>query len=153
MRYHLRKAFKAAGSEWRGFYAFRRGLASELFARGAEDLDVSHVLRHSKVIVTRDSYIKRFDSRVLDAMNTLAVKTPRTKNKGPARDHEDTTKRLAKRRSRVKTSDWPQWARSSIGKSIGFLISSTGWFSDWLSAQSPLFSTLLWSRFGTVYLR
>jgi integrase len=74
LRYHLRRAFKAVGGEFRGMHAFRRGLASELFERGAEDLDVSHVLRHSKVIVTRDSYIKRFDSRVLAAMDTLKVK-------------------------------------------------------------------------------
>jgi integrase len=83
LRYHLSRAFKRAGGEYRGTHAFRRGLASELFERGAEDLDVSHVLRHSKVIVTRDSYIKKFDSRVLDAMNSLAE---RPKSKGQVRD-------------------------------------------------------------------
>jgi integrase len=83
LRYHLRRAFKAVGGEFRGIHAFRRGLASELFERGAEDLDVSHVLRHSKVIVTRDSYIRRWDQRTLDAMNSLAA-IP--KIKGRARD-------------------------------------------------------------------
>jgi hypothetical protein len=56
-----------------------RMLASELFERGAEDLEVSHVLRHSKVIVTRESCIRRFDSRALTAMASLA-ESP--KNKG-----------------------------------------------------------------------
>jgi integrase len=57
--------------------SFRRMLASELFERGAEDVDVSHVLRHSKVIVTRDSYIRRFDTRVLETINSLAKKPNR----------------------------------------------------------------------------
>jgi integrase len=96
LRYHLRRAFKAVGSEFRGMHAFRRGLASELFERGAEDLDVSHVLRHSKVIVTRDSYIKRFDSRVLAAMESL-------QNKGSVRDKKKPAARAVRRNSRVNT--------------------------------------------------
>jgi integrase len=96
LRYHLSRAFKKAGGEYRGMHAFRRGLASELFERGAEDLDVSHVLRHSKVIVTRDSYIKRFDSRVLAAMESL-------KNKGQARDGKKPAARVGRRNSRVNT--------------------------------------------------
>jgi integrase len=98
LRYHLSRAFqtlpsqrvrasrtlvRSADIKYRGMHAFRRCLASELFERGAEDLDVSHVLRHSKVIVTRDSYIKRFDSRTLATMSTLTLKKP---NKGSARD-------------------------------------------------------------------
>lgn len=47
------------GTAW--LYAFRRGLASTLFAVGAEDLVVQRVLRHSKVIVTREHHIRRFD--------------------------------------------------------------------------------------------
>jgi integrase len=92
MRYHLSRAFKAVGGEYRGTHAFRRGLASELFERGAEDLDVSHVLRHSKVIVTRDSYIRRFDSRVLAAMKSL-------QNKGSARDKKKRASRSQTRRA------------------------------------------------------
>jgi integrase len=96
MRYHLSRAFAKAGGEYRGTHAFRRGLASELFERGAEDLDVSHVLRHSKVIVTRDSYIKRFDSRVLAAMESL-------KNKGNVRDAKKPAASVRRRNSRVNT--------------------------------------------------
>lgn len=73
-RYHLPDAFTAVKSEWHGWHGFRRGLASTLFAAGAEDLVVQRVLRHSKVIVTREHYIRRFDQRVLDAMNTLSRK-------------------------------------------------------------------------------
>jgi integrase len=67
-RYHLPDAFREVESEWRGWHAFRRGLASTLFQLGAEDVVVQRILRHARVIVTRESYIRRFDSRVTDAM-------------------------------------------------------------------------------------
>jgi len=70
-RYHLPEAFGAVKSEWRGWHAFRRGLASTLFQLGAEDLVVQRILRHARVIVTRESYIKQFDSRVTEAMKRL----------------------------------------------------------------------------------
>lgn len=70
-RYHLPDAFTAVKSEWHGWHGFRRGLASTLFSAGAQDLVVQRVLRHSKVIVTREHYIKKFDPLVLAAMQTL----------------------------------------------------------------------------------
>jgi len=71
-RYHLPEAFESAKSQWHGWHGFRRGLASTLFQLGADDLIVMRILRQSRVIATRDSYIERFDSRVLDAMNLLS---------------------------------------------------------------------------------
>ena len=53
------------------------------------DLDVSHILRHSKVIVTHDSYIKRFDSRALTALVSLAESS---NNKGRIRDRKKSPK-------------------------------------------------------------
>lgn len=73
-RYHLPEAFTAVKSEWHGWHGFRRGLASTLFSAGAQDLVVQRVLRHSKVIVTREHYIKKFDPLVLAAMQTLNSK-------------------------------------------------------------------------------
>lgn len=67
-RYHLPDAFTAVKSQWRGWHAFRRGLASTLFQLGAEDIVVQRILRHARVIVTRESYIKQFDVRVTEAM-------------------------------------------------------------------------------------
>jgi len=65
---HVGRKYKL---KWHGL---RRGIASELFASGASDLDVQRVLRHSKVIVTRESYIKIRDQRVEKAMRTLERK-------------------------------------------------------------------------------
>ncbi len=70
-RYHLPTAFRAVKSEWRGWHAFRRGLASTLFQMGAEDLVVQRILRHARVIVTREHYIRQFDAKVLAAMRRI----------------------------------------------------------------------------------
>jgi len=68
----IREACERAKVEWRGWHAFRRGLASNLFALGASDLIVQRVLRHSKVIVTRESYIKLRDPKLDAAMAQLS---------------------------------------------------------------------------------
>ena len=52
---------------------FRRGLASNLYATGAQDILVQRILRHAKAHVTRDCYIKVFDSTVAAAMERLQV--------------------------------------------------------------------------------
>ena len=56
---------------WYGWHAFRRGLASNLYAMGAQDILVQRVLRHAKAHVTRDCYIKVFDRTLIGAMERL----------------------------------------------------------------------------------
>src|SRR6185295_4568552 len=68
----LRPEFKRAGVEWKGWHAFRRGIASTLFQLGASDIDVQKVLRHSRVLVTREHYIKVADERTNQAMDMLS---------------------------------------------------------------------------------
>lgn len=58
---------------WHGWHAFRRGVASNLFELGCDDLTVQRVLRHSKVQVTREHYVKIRDAKVVDAMQKLSV--------------------------------------------------------------------------------
>jgi len=59
----IRDRMESAGVIWKGYHAFRRGLASNLFERGVPDIVVQRVLRHSKLQVTREKYIKLFDPR------------------------------------------------------------------------------------------
>jgi integrase len=61
----VRLAFEAIRVPRYGWHAFRRGLASNLYAMGAQDKVVQRILRHSKPHVTREHYIKVFDSSVL----------------------------------------------------------------------------------------
>jgi integrase len=70
-RYHLPEAFTAVESQWRGWHGFRRGFASTLYELGADGVIVQRILRHARVIVTREHYIERFDRRLLKAMTAL----------------------------------------------------------------------------------
>jgi integrase len=62
---------ETAGLTWKGWHAFRRGIASNLFALGCDDLTVQRNLRHSKVQVTREHYIRARDAKVDAAMARL----------------------------------------------------------------------------------
>jgi hypothetical protein len=44
--------------EWRGWHAFRRGLATNLNRLGVDDSVIPRILRHSTVSVTQACYIK-----------------------------------------------------------------------------------------------
>jgi integrase len=68
----IRRAAEGLGMRWHGWHAFRRGIASNLFELGADDLTVQRVLRHSKVIVTREHYIRVRDPKLEDAMRRLS---------------------------------------------------------------------------------
>jgi integrase len=68
----VRPAMEALGLRWSGWHGFRRGIASNLFELGCDDLTVQRVLRHSKVQVTREKYIKVRDPRLEAAMEKLS---------------------------------------------------------------------------------
>jgi integrase len=69
----VRPALQAIPVPWYGWHAFRRGLASNLYAMGAQDKVVQRILRHAKPHVTKDCYIKVFDRTLLEAMERLEV--------------------------------------------------------------------------------
>jgi integrase len=58
VRDQVEPILEKANISWRGFHAFRRGLATNLHALGVQDIDIQQILRHSDVAVTRASYIK-----------------------------------------------------------------------------------------------
>jgi integrase len=64
----IRPALESVNLPWYGWHAFRRGLASNLYAMGAQDKVVQRLLRHSKPHVTKERYIKVFDRTLLDAV-------------------------------------------------------------------------------------
>ena len=70
-RRQVRAAMKSVGLTWRGWHSFRRGLASNLFELGVSDKVVQRILRHSRVSITRDRYVKVRDPKVEAAMQTL----------------------------------------------------------------------------------
>jgi len=71
----VRRKLEAISLPWYGWHAFRRGLASNLYGLGAQDIVVQRILRHSKPHVTRERYIKVFDRTVLDAIDKVQART------------------------------------------------------------------------------
>jgi integrase len=67
----IRPAIGAVGLSWYGWHGFRRAIASNLYALGADDKVVQRVLRHAKPHVTKERYIKVFDPAVLEAMRRM----------------------------------------------------------------------------------
>lgn len=67
----IKPALKEAGIEWRGWYGFRRGLATNLYQLGVSDKVIQAILRHSNVQITQASYIKEVRSDVVAAMQEL----------------------------------------------------------------------------------
>jgi integrase len=69
--------------EWRGYHAFRRGLATNLRALNVDDLTIMEILRHSDVAVTRASYIKRVSEKSIDAMERFEIEIAKPTKKAP----------------------------------------------------------------------
>lgn len=60
-----------AGVPWRGWHAFRRGLATNLHRQGVSDMTIQRILRHANVGVTQACYIKTSDSDAKAAMEQM----------------------------------------------------------------------------------
>ncbi len=63
---------------WHGWHGFRRGLASNLYDLGVDDLTIQRILRHSDVETTRKSYIKVREPNVMSGMERLEAEIRRT---------------------------------------------------------------------------
>jgi integrase len=74
----VRPIIQAAGLKWRGWHAFRRGLATNLHDLGVPDLTIQAILRHSNVSVTQRCYIKTLDRQTVAAMSRLQSEIERT---------------------------------------------------------------------------
>jgi integrase len=56
---------------WRGWHAFRRGLATNLHALGVPDREIQALLRHSNISVTQSCYIKALTESQVSAMDLV----------------------------------------------------------------------------------
>ena len=57
--------------KWRGWHAFRRGLATNLHQMGVDDLTIQAILRHSNVSITQKCYIKTASAETKTAMQKV----------------------------------------------------------------------------------
>lgn len=60
-------------TEWHGWHAFRRGLATNLHALGVEDKTIQAILRHSTLGLTMNVYVKTVAEAGISAMDLLGA--------------------------------------------------------------------------------
>jgi|SRR6185312_8557639 len=73
----IKPVLKANGLNWKGWHAYRRGLATNLHQLGISDKVIQAILRHEDVKTTQRSYIKTVPSMVKEAMKRLEEKIAR----------------------------------------------------------------------------
>jgi integrase len=74
----IKPMFKANGIEWKGWHAYRRGLATNLHELGVPDKVIQAILRHEDVSTTQRSYIKKVPEVVTtNAMKQLEARIAR----------------------------------------------------------------------------
>ncbi len=69
---------------WRGWHAFRRGLATNLHALGVADKEIQTILRHSNISVTQQCYVKSLTESQVSAMDLVGEEF---ENGGTCTDH------------------------------------------------------------------
>jgi integrase len=70
----IKPIFEAHGLEWKGWHAYRRGLATNLKELGVEDTTIQYILRHENVTTTQRFYIKTAPRVAHEAMQKLQEK-------------------------------------------------------------------------------
>ena len=69
---NLARRVIAPVSQWHGWHAFRRGLATNLHDLGVDDKTIQAILRHSNVGLTMNIYVKSLSESQVNAMDTLS---------------------------------------------------------------------------------
>ena len=67
----IKPIFKANGLKWKGWHAYRRGLATNLHELAVPDIVIQAILRHEDIRTTQRSYIKTVPRVVTAAMKQL----------------------------------------------------------------------------------
>ena len=70
----IKPIFDANGLQWKGWHAYRRGLATNLKELGVEDTTIQSILRHEDVSTTQRFYIKTAPRVAQEAMRILEEK-------------------------------------------------------------------------------
>jgi integrase len=71
LKWHIKPKLVEAKMVWRGWHAFRRGLATNLYRLGVPDKTIQAILRHSNLSTTMNSYVKSVATDAVAAMRTF----------------------------------------------------------------------------------
>ena len=67
----IRPAIEAKGVEWKGWHAFRRGLASNLYVLGVAPKVIQAIMRHSDIGTTLAFYVQTQDEESRVALASI----------------------------------------------------------------------------------
>jgi site-specific recombinase XerD len=70
----IKPVLKLNGLVWKGWHAYRRGLATNLKRLGVDDMVIQAILRHENVSTTQRSCIKTVRADVTAAMKRLEAR-------------------------------------------------------------------------------
>jgi integrase len=70
----IKPVFKANGLDWKGWHAYRRGLATNLKKLGVPDTTIQAIPRHESVSTTQRFYVKTAREDAMDAMKKFEEK-------------------------------------------------------------------------------
>jgi len=136
-RREIHRALEVTHLPWYGWHAFRRGLASNLYAMGAQDKVVQRLLRHSKPHVTRERYIKIFDRTLLDAVEKMQKRI-------------DEIKRVKADRQQLELKFGDDFAAAKSSTYGGFSALVCAQASRWQAEYGRTYGKLLKSNRGEV---
>jgi integrase len=74
----LAPAFATKKIDWRGWHAFRRGLATNLHTLGVDSKDIQAILRHSTLALTMNIYVKSVNESQTVALDSLSERMGQT---------------------------------------------------------------------------
>ena len=71
LKWHIKPKLDEAKIAWRGWHAFRRGLATNLYRLGVSDKTIQAILRHSNLSTTMNCYDKSVPQDAVAAMHAF----------------------------------------------------------------------------------
>lgn len=101
---------RAAGLEWNGWYAFRRGAAT-LATKLESPLAAKGLLRHSNIATTQQHYIKEVPdetARVTTKVDAL-LRLSRCGSQSSRRLHTEYAKIMQNTQARLLATSWEDW--------------------------------------------
>jgi len=71
LKWQIKPKLKQEKIAWRGWHAFRRGLATNLYRLGVPDKTIQAILRHSNLSTTMNSYVRSVPQDAVAAMRAF----------------------------------------------------------------------------------
>ena len=93
LKWQIKPKLKDPEIPWRGWHAFRRGLATNLYRLGVPDKTIQAILRHSDLSTTMNSYVKSVPQDAVAAMRAFEKACRKYAPRSGRREHRARSER------------------------------------------------------------